>query len=174
MATANSISAFQAGAACTSATINGIGERAGNAAIEELIMAMNYSLKLNTDYNPLIINDLCKFTSEASGREIPLMKPISGEMAFKHETGIHINSLLKDTRSYQLFNPEEVGMKSNNFVFGIHSGSAALIDFFRKKSIKINGKKVYDILNKVKSQSYLSKRSLSEEEIEEICNNIQL
>lgn len=171
MATANSLGAIHAGANCVSVTVNGLGERAGNAALEELVMAMKLSMGIENDYNTHVFHDLSQFVAEASGRKIHVGKPVVGEMSHKHESGIHTNSMLRDKRSYELFSASEVGQKTSGFVFGSHSGSAALEALLLKQSISISKTELPGILNKVKKLATRLKRNLTEKEVVEISKS---
>jgi len=170
MATANSISALHAGADCVSVTVNGLGERSGNAPLEEVIMALKMSMGCDCHYNISLFNELCRFVESASGRKIHESKPIVGEMTHKHESGIHTSSLLRDRNSYEAFNAKDVGKTDSTFVFGTHSGSAALINFFKDKGLIITNTEALELLNQVKSYSEKQKRSITSNEIEDIYN----
>lgn len=123
MATANTITAAQAGADAVSVTVNGLGERAGNACLEEVAMALNMSTRLlcsriRCDRLPA----LCDAVADASRRWLPVNKPIVGQDVFSHESGIHCHALLKDPNTYQPFLPESVGRGKTIFIAGKHSG----------------------------------------------------
>jgi homocitrate synthase NifV len=126
MATANTISAIEAGASAVSVTVNGLGERSGNAPIEEVVQALELTTayKSNLDIRKLMA--VCLYVSEASGRPVPPGKPVTGSDIFTHESGIHCAGLLKDRLSYQPFIPEAVGREGCRFVLGPHSGSMAI------------------------------------------------
>lgn len=126
MATANAFMATRFGAKGISGTINGLGERAGNAAIEEFIMANFLENQRSSKYHTQIINKVCNLVAEASGRPLHPDKPICGSQVYAHETGIHVRSILKNKLSYQPFDEEIIGVKSNRIVIGKHSGRAAL------------------------------------------------
>jgi homocitrate synthase NifV len=123
MATANTVTAAQAGADAVSVTVNGLGERAGNACLEEVAMALNMSTRLlgsriRCDRLP----SLCGAVAGASRRRLPVGKPIVGRDVFSHESGIHCHALLKDPTTYQPFLPESVGRSKTTFIAGKHSG----------------------------------------------------
>lgn len=126
MATANSLSAAAAGAAALSVTVNGLGERSGNAPLEEVIQAMELSGGVKSGMTPKNLMAICQYVAEASGRPIPPGKPITGSDVFTHESGIHCAGLIKDRLSYQPFIPETVGREGCRFVLGSHSGSKAI------------------------------------------------
>lgn len=123
MATANTVTAAQAGADAVSVTVNGLGERAGNACLEEVAMALNMSTRLlgsriRCDRLPF----LCEAVAGASRRHLPVNKPIVGQDVFSHESGIHCNALRRDAHAYQPFLPETIGRPGMKFVKGKHSG----------------------------------------------------
>lgn len=129
LATANTLAAIEAGANQVECTINGIGERAGNAAIEEVIMALKikkYSVSHNIDISK--IYKTSRLLSSITGRKIHPNKPIVGSSVYIHESGIHQHGILQDKATYQIINPEEVGVFENNIVLGKHSGKHAFID----------------------------------------------
>jgi 2-isopropylmalate synthase len=106
-------------------TINGIGERAGNAALEELVMAMNVRqdmLPYQVDINTTQIYNTSRLLSNVIGFPIPRNKPIIGENAFSHEAGIHQDGVLKHSQTYEIMTPESVGRDASNIVLGRHSG----------------------------------------------------
>jgi len=156
MATANAITAFQSGATSVDVTVNGLGERAGNAALEEVIVAMNQH-NLGKKYNLSGLSELSHRVAEFSGRSIWTSKPIVGDAAFTHESGVHVRSLMKDPLSYQLFDGSTVG-KETSFVFGKHSGSSSLMDFFRKKGISLNAVQATSMMMAVKEMAAQSKQ----------------
>ena len=124
LATANALAAAAAGAA-VSATVCGLGERAGNAALEQVVAALELQRGESTGVDLLRLPALCALVAEASGRPIPADKPIVGAAAFAHESGIHVDGLLKDPSLYEFVRPETFGL-SRSFVPGRHSGRAAL------------------------------------------------
>jgi homocitrate synthase NifV len=165
MATANAFMALKNGATGISGTINGLGERAGNVAIEELIMA-NYLNDYNrTRYNTKIINELCNFVAEASKRPLHFSKPLCGSNAFTHETGVHVRSVLSNKKTYQPIDESLIGVHSNQIVIGKHSGKASLAYFFNKngefptnKQLDILHGKIHESIalrGKVPSEKYI-------------------
>lgn len=126
MAVANSLAAILAGAAAASVTVNGLGERAGNAALEELAMAARRSADLDLGLRITGLVDLSRIVEEASGVGLRAGKPIVGRQAFRHESGIHVRGLLADRETYESIHAEEVGAKEPFFEIGRHSGVAAV------------------------------------------------
>jgi len=167
MATANAIVALQSGANAVSTTVNGLGERSGNAALEEVIMSLKKSTDLPVKYDSTLLTELSDYVYKVSGRTKHESKPITGSMVMKHETGIHTRSILKDRRSYELFDAEEIGAKSE-FIFGKFSGKAAVKNLFERKGIAICSNGVNEILQRIKELSVLQKKSFSEKEVIEL------
>jgi homocitrate synthase NifV len=127
MATANTLAAYSAGAASLSVTVNGLGERAGNAALEEVIMALATTMNLSLPLVTTQLGPLSQLVSQASRRPVHAAKPIVGSSAFQHESGIHTHALLRDPLTFQPILPGQVGAAPTLFVLGKHSGTAGLI-----------------------------------------------
>lgn len=172
MATANSLTALLSGAEATSVTVNGLGERAGNAVLEELIMALSLSAGVEMNFNTSYLNELSACVQEMSGRVLSDMKPITGHYAILHESGIHTSCLLKDRSTYQIIDPTEVGRVSENFIFGKHSGRTAICDFMASKGFQITSQESLKMMNELKRKSECLKRSLSENELLNIFEHL--
>lgn len=171
MATANTFAAFHSGATAASVTVNGLGERAGNAALEEIVMALELSSSIKHNIKTSLLNKLSQTVSKASRQPIPCNKPVTGSKVFCHESGIHTNSLLKNRNTYQVINAASVGRKEGEFVFGKHAGSGALIAFLQSEKINISREDAAKALEKIKQLSVYSKRALSFTEVLHLCNN---
>lgn len=166
MATANSLAAVMAGVSSISTTVNGLGERAGNTSLDEIVFALKYSSQVESELNTKKLLSISEYVAYASGRPIPVSKPITGEKVFMHESGIHTNALIKNKKSYQLINEKETGRDFElNIVFGKHSGSAALIEFFKQKGLTITRENAFSLLELIKMQSELRKDNLPDEDI---------
>jgi 2-isopropylmalate synthase len=129
MATANSLAAVNAGARQIECTINGLGERAGNTALEEVVMAMkvrNDIMPYQTRIDTTKIMNLSRMVATVSGFAVQHNKAIVGKNAFAHESGIHQDGMLKNPENFEIMRPEDVGLKETNLVMGKHSGRAAL------------------------------------------------
>ncbi len=129
MGTANSLAAIEGGARQIECTINALGERAGNTALEEVVMAIktrNDILGFNTNIKTENIAITSKIVSKASGFIVQKNKAIVGKNAFAHESGIHQDGMLKNRQTYEIMTPETVGIKQTDIVLGKHSGRAAL------------------------------------------------
>src|SRR5271154_5381535 len=132
LAVANSLAGVQQGARQVECTINGIGERAGNAALEEIVMAMRVRgdrLAFDTRIETRHINRASRYVSAITGFPVQYNKAIVGKNAFAHESGIHQDGMLKNAETYEIMRPEDVGQGGTNLVMGKHSGRHA----FREK-----------------------------------------
>ncbi len=131
LAVANSLAGVAAGARQVECTINGIGERAGNAALEEIVMAMKTRpdlMPFKTGINTQLLSKASKVVSNATGFPVQFNKAIVGKNAFAHESGIHQDGMLKNRNTYEIMTPESVGVKKTSLVMGKHSGRHAFKD----------------------------------------------
>ena len=164
MATANSIAAFEAGAEFISVTVNGLGERAGNAALEEVVMALKYVESNPISFDISKLRTLSDMVAKASGREVPLNKPILGKNIFTLEAGIQVDGLAKDAKTYEVFHPSEIGGE-RQIVIGKHSGKSAVQIKFKEFGIELDDMLTDKILEMVRKQSVKFKRALFEKEL---------
>jgi homocitrate synthase NifV len=125
LATANSLAAVRGGATHVSTTVNGLGERAGNASLEQMVVALFSLHGLSTGIAPSQLRAISALVAGASGRPVPAGKPIVGDAIFTHESGIHVQGLLKDPANYQALDPKVLGRR-HHLVLGKHSGLAAV------------------------------------------------
>jgi len=165
MATANAIAALQAGTRCVSVTVNGLGERAGNAALEETVMAARICLRRETGIDSSGLPALSEFVARASGRPLAASKPIVGPAAYLHESGIHCSGLLADRSTFELIHPEDVGLRTSDFVIGKHSGSQGLMAVLAKLNLHIERDEAARLLQIVRARAAAKKGALSEEEL---------
>ncbi|MGY6697535.1 MAG: 2-isopropylmalate synthase [Roseinatronobacter sp.] len=129
MATANALAAVEAGARQIECTINGLGERAGNTALEEVVMALrvrNDILPYRTAIDTTKIMGLSRMVAAVSGFPVQFNKAVVGKNAFAHESGIHQDGMLKNKETFEIMRPEDIGLAATNLVMGKHSGRAAL------------------------------------------------
>ena len=129
MATANALAAVEAGARQIECTINGLGERAGNTALEEVVMALkvrNDIMPFQTDIDTTKIMHLSRRVSQVSGFPVQFNKAVVGKNAFLHESGIHQDGVLKNVQTFEIMRPEDIGLHAKNIALGKHSGRAAL------------------------------------------------
>ena len=171
MATANSVSAVLSGAQSVSATINGLGERAGNACLEEIAAAMKVSANINTGINLQEIQEICSYVAKVSSRKIHESKPITGEMVCRHESGIHCRSLIENKLSYQPFHAEEIG-RTTEMVIGRHSGAGTIRHILEKHNLNVTQSQSILITGQVKSLSLHRKRSICEDELISLASTI--
>lgn len=165
MATANALSGIYAGASYVGVTVNGLGERAGNACLQEVIMGMKYIMKLDCNYNTTLFREVAEYVAQASGRPLPVSKPIVGSNIFAHESGIHGDGVLKNPLTYEVFSPEEVGLE-RQIVIGKHSGSAAIRSkFLNEYGLELPDPIVQEVLKRAREMSIQLKRSLFDKEL---------
>ncbi|MBT6546292.1 MAG: 2-isopropylmalate synthase, partial [Rhodobacteraceae bacterium] len=129
MATANALAAVAGGARQIECTINGLGERAGNTALEEVVMAMKVRsdiLPFHTAIDTTKLMNISRRVAAVSGFAVQFNKAIVGKNAFAHESGIHQDGMLKNAETFEIMRPEDVGLSATNLVMGKHSGRAAL------------------------------------------------
>ena len=172
MATANAIAGVIGGANYIGCTVNGLGERAGNAALEEVLMALKFVYGYETDVDTTKFVELCKYVSQASGRRLPPWKAIVGTNMFRHESGIHADGALKDPKNYEAFDPAEVGLQ-RRIVIGKHSGKAAIVNKFKEYSIELTNEEANQILEEVRKVSVGLKRELFDKELVQIYHDIK-
>ncbi|MEE1117741.1 MAG: homocitrate synthase family protein [Methanosphaera sp.] len=150
-AVANSIAGLFEGASAISTTVNGIGERAGNASLEELIMALKLLYNKDLGFKTEVISELSQIVSKYSKIPVPDSKAIVGNNVFRHESGIHVDAIVKDPFSYEPFLPEMIGTK-RQIVLGKHSGKAAIEEKLDSLKIKVDNEKLLEIVKLVKEE----------------------
>ncbi|MDR3071573.1 MAG: 2-isopropylmalate synthase [Endomicrobium sp.] len=153
LAVANSLSAIENGARQVECTINGIGERAGNAALEELAMALNVRSHYYNIKHSIKTNELCstsKLVSKLTGIPIQANKAVVGANAFSHESGIHQDGILKARETYEIMNPSDVGIPESSLVLGKHSGRHAFFKRVKDLGYKLNSKILEQLFEKFK------------------------
>ena len=165
MATANTLAAWMAGADCLSTTVNGLGERAGNAAMEEVALALELSVGKSCGLRTDRFDVLSQYVAEVSNRPNNVSKPITGSLVLSHESGIHTGCLLKDRSTYQLIDAKRLGREEQAFIIGKHSGKNALKQYLIEANLPCNDEVCDRLLILVKNQSESLKRSLHKEEL---------
>lgn len=168
MAVGNTIAAFQAGAESASVTVNGLGERAGNAPLEEVIMALRVSCGIDCGIQTRGIWPLSRFVASASHRDLPPAKPVTGAAAFLHESGIHCAGVLRNRRTYEPYSADEVGRQEPDFVIGHHSGLAVILHTLERMGIKADSATACQLLEHVREFSIERKRAVTETELREL------
>jgi homocitrate synthase NifV len=136
LATENSLAAVRAGATHVNTTVLGLGERAGNASLEELVVGLADLLGLDTGIDMRDYGRVAGLVAEAAGCAIPPLKSLVGERVFSHEAGIHVDGMLKDPRNYQGIDPARLG-RVHRFVLGKHSGTQGLIHALAEAGITL-------------------------------------
>ena len=164
LATANALAGVRAGAQYVNVTVNGLGERAGNAALEEVAMALKYIMGIDTGLDTSRFRELSEFVARAAGRPLHVSKAIVGENVFAHESGIHADGVLKDPLNYEAFAPEAVGL-TRQLVIGKHSGSKLVKHKFMEFGIELTDGEADDILARARRMSVEVKRSLFDKEL---------
>ncbi|RJP18091.1 MAG: homocitrate synthase [Deltaproteobacteria bacterium] len=167
MATANALAGVRAGATFVSVTVGGIGERAGNAALEEVAMALRHALKIPPRIRTERLVELCRYVAGVACRQIPPGKAIVGEGAFRHESGIHAAGVLRNPVCYEPYPPEEVGA-GRSLPLGKHSGRHAVRDAFRRLGIPVGEEEVTLVLSWIRRSAVEEKRSIPDARLEEM------
>jgi len=164
MATANAIAGIRAGARFVNTTVNGLGERAGNAALEEVVMALRHACNIELPIESCRFVELSKLVGQASCRPVPEWKAIVGEKVFSHESGLHADGVLKYPGNYEGYDPAEVGL-SRHMVIGKHSGRHGLQDRLRELEIDLEPCESDAFLARVRNIAQCKKRPLSDNDL---------
>jgi len=150
-ALANSISGILAGANAISTTVNGIGERAGNTSLEELVMSLLIIYSVDLGFNISIFYELSKLVGELTDMKVPKNKPIVGKNVFRHESGIHVDAVIEEPLTYEPFLPEMIGHR-RSIVLGKHSGCRAVKAKLDECGIDVTRDELCKIVEKVKKK----------------------
>lgn len=145
MASANAIAGIEAGALSVNTTVIGLGERAGNASFEQILMSLIHQFSEDRVFDYKAVRSLAKFVSEASKQKISSNAPIIGSKIFSHESGIHSNGVMKNSSSYEPFTPKEVGAK-RFFPIGKHSGSATILYHLKNQGIESTKESAWNLI----------------------------
>lgn len=164
LATANALAGVKAGATSVNTTVNGLGERAGNAALEEVVVALKQLYGMRLKINTQRLLELSHLVVKASGWGVPPWKAIVGDNAFTHESGIHAAGVLKNPATYEPFSPAELG-RQHQLVIGKHSGRHLLNEVLRKAGIELDPTEMQSILEAVRQLSVSVKRNLTIDEL---------
>jgi 2-isopropylmalate synthase len=154
MATANALAAVEAGARQIECTINGLGERAGNTALEEVVMAMkvrNDIMPYRTGIDTTKIMQASRLVATVSGFPVQFNKAIVGKNAFAHESGIHQDGMLKNAQTFEIMRPEDIGLNATSLVMGKHSGRAALRAKLRELGFELGDNQLSDVFVRFKA-----------------------
>lgn len=167
MAVANSLAAIEAGVEQVEGTINGIGERAGNASLEEVGVALytrkdHYQAETNLDLKQTVRTS--RLVSKLTGMVVPQNKAVVGANAFAHESGIHQDGVLKNTQTYEIIRPETVGLKSNTMVMGKHSGRHAFKEKCAELGLKLSDEEFNQLFKSFKDLT-AKKKEITDDDI---------
>lgn len=168
MATANTLAAAEAGAKQLHTTVNGIGERAGNASLEEILVALRIQYGVDR-YDTRVLTELSGMVNRYSGLRPAVNKAIVGEHAFSHESGIHVCAILEEPRTYELFSPEMVGGK-RHLIVGKHTGMKALRGIVREMGHELTNEQLTALLDRIKNCTD-TKRGISPARLESMIND---
>jgi 2-isopropylmalate synthase len=175
MAVANSLTAVVAGARQVECTINGIGERAGNCALEEVVMALKTRsafFNCRTNVNTTRLYPTSRLVSSITGVAVPRNKAIIGENAFAHESGIHQHGMLKNAQTYEIMRPEDVGLQRTTLVLGKHSGRHALRERIQKLGFQVDDAEFERVFTEFKALAD-RKKELFDGDIEALVLNAE-
>lgn len=166
MAVANALAGVAAGAGQIECTINGLGERAGNTALEEVVMAMRTRNDIYNVDTKIISQKLVptsRLVSQITGLKVPRNKAIVGQNAFAHESGIHQDGVLKERTTYEIMSPESVGFTKSDLVLGKHSGRAALADRAKQLGYELTTDQLVAVFTEFKKLADIKKEVFDED-----------
>jgi homocitrate synthase NifV len=164
MATANVMSGLRAGAEGVAVSIAGLGERTGNSSLEEVVMGLKYLYGRDLGIDTTRFREIVEYASVAAARAVPVWKTIVGTNVFAHESGIHVDGVLKDPKNYEVFSPEEVGLE-RQLVVGKHSGSHTIYYKFKEFGIELSQEDASAILAMAREMAVDLKRALFDKEL---------
>jgi len=158
LATANTLSAIYAGAKLPTVTVNGIGERAGNAPLEQVVAGLKRT-GINSGIKTEMIKELSDLVEKTSGILLPVNQPIVGRHAFSHESGIHVKAMLSNTQTYEPLRPEDFG-RQREYVIGKHSGRDYIIKKLKEFGIELNDKQFEEFFKRIKTRRIITQRDI--------------
>lgn len=167
MATANAIAGLEAGATYVNTTVNGLGERAGNAAMEELVMALQYTAGIEMDIQTSLFRELGEYVALASRRPLPAWKPVVGSNLFVYESEGRASGVLRDPTTCEIFLPGEVGLL-RRFSVGKYSGPSVIRRKLREQGYHLTEAEIRNLVPILRSRSIALKRSLFDNEVVDI------
>ncbi len=173
MATGNSVAAFLAGANCASVTVNGLGERAGNAPLEEVATALLCSEKVDLGLDISRLASVSDLVARVSNRRLKWDKPVTGKGSFTHESGIHCSGQMQDSSSYEVLSPESIGHERPRHVIGRHSSCRALIEAGTHLGWKLSQSHAEQLLPHVRESATELGRALNDDELIQIFHALK-
>lgn len=165
LANANALAALRAGARALSVTVNGLGERAGNASLEAVAVALKVAHRTDPGLHLKKLAPLCRLVAESSGRTVRCDQPVVGEDAFRHESGIHGAAWLKDPSAYEPFRPSAVGRGPSSLAAGKHSSVRTLGHLLSKMGLEAEEAVLRRLLRDVREETRRAKRGLKPDEL---------
>ena len=173
MAVANTIAAIDAGAGFVSVTVNGLGERAGIAALAEVVMAARLTLRGDCGVDPRRLSDLGELVASASGRPLSPEKPVTGTAVFRHESGIHCGGLLENRATYEPFAAEESGHAPAEMALDRHPGTLLLRERLERMKIHFPPALLPALLASVLQFAAAHKRNVTDTELQFLADNLK-
>lgn len=167
LATANTLAAVRAGFSWASTTVAGLGERAGNAALEEVAMGLRHLLGADPGLDTTGFRVLARMVARAARRPLPTGKAVVGRWVFAHESGVHVDGVLKAAANYEPYDPAEVGAR-RRLVVGKHSGRAGLRHVLAQSGIEADADQLGPLLDRVRTQASELKRPLRPQEVRDL------
>jgi homocitrate synthase NifV len=164
MATANALAGIRAGARFVNTTVNGLGERAGNAALEEVVMGLKVACGIDSGVDTHRFHALSQYVGKASRRPVPAWKAVVGERIFAHESGIHADGVIKNPKNYEGFDPADVGLK-RYLVVGKHSGTSGLTARYTALGINLARGEADCLLARARTIAEQAKRPLTDRDL---------
>ncbi|WP_114418382.1 homocitrate synthase [Marinospirillum perlucidum] len=171
LATANSLAAARAGATHINTTVNGLGERAGNAALEEVVLGLQQLYQMETQIDLHDFPAVSRLVAEASGRPVSWQKSLVGEGVFTHEAGIHVDGLLKDPMTYQGVDPALLG-RSHQLVLGKHSGTQAVMASFARLGQPLTRQQASQLLPGIRQWISLHKQPMKDTQLLDLYQQV--
>jgi homocitrate synthase NifV len=168
LATANTVAAVQGGATHVSVCVMGLGERAGNAALEQVVAALAHAAGRKTAVRFSHLPKLADMVAAASGAPVPARKPIVGAAVFTHESGIHVAGLARDPKTYEELDPEAFG-RTRRIVLGKHSGMSSVLYGLQKLGYEADPDQMRRLLEEVRAYAVRSKRAIDLSELARFC-----
>lgn len=164
LATANALAGVKGGACYISTTVNGLGERAGNAALEEVVMALKVACGIDVGIDTRKLSAVSRLVGKASNRDVPEWKAVVGERVFSHESGLHTDGVLKNPSNYEGFPPEAVGL-TRHIVAGKHSGTNGIVESYRQIGVRVTREEAQALMATVRNTAQRLKRPLGTQEL---------
>jgi homocitrate synthase NifV len=164
LATANTLAAVRGGATHVSVCALGLGERAGNAPLEQVAVALEQTSERRTRIDFTALQTLAETVAAAAHRPIPASQPIVGAAAFSHESGIHVSGLLRDPATYEALDPARFG-RSRQIVLGKHSGIAAIRHALSEQGLRVDDDQARGVLDRVRAHAEAVKRPVALDEL---------